>query len=98
MFVSVVKFASGRLSFETNQPKRDGIMTTLLPPESSVDRLLKRLGHPRAYFMGGMHSTYGIAKALPEPVWRSVLRKRGKPAPNGWMYRQDEDPPGGSNG
>lgn len=72
-------------------------MTLLLPPEKTIDRWLRRIGHPRAYRSAGLENRYGTYRAVPEPLWRSLLRKKGELPPEGWGFlsglQQPENPP-----
>ncbi len=65
-------------------------MTQFFPPETFIDRLLKRMGRPRAFRVEGGNANYGVFRATPEPLWRSLFRKKGAAPPDGWMYRPGE--------
>lgn len=65
------------------------IMTLYFPNKTPSERFLERIGRPRAFFVGGKGSERGSATAVPEAFWRSLLRKPGKPLPDGWSFRVD---------
>ncbi|MCC5850579.1 MAG: hypothetical protein JJU29_21030 [Verrucomicrobia bacterium] len=68
-------------------------MTLLLPHEKKMDRWLRRIGHPRAYSTAGLEKPHGTSRAVPEPLWRSLLRRKGAVPPEGWFFLPEEQCP-----
>jgi hypothetical protein len=65
------------------------------PPPGLGDRLLAALGKPRAVRFPAPASlpagSHLLARAEAEPLWRALLRPRGRPAPPGWVYWGEEE-------
>lgn len=60
-------------------------MTIKMPPLSLGDRLLKMLGKRRAVYVPAdayaKFGPYAIVQGVKEPLFRALLRPRGKPLP-----------------
>ena len=64
-------------------------MTIQLPSESLTDKLLLFLGKRRAIYLPqakGKDNLQTHMKALKEPFFRVLFRRKNSPLPNGWCY------------
>jgi len=60
-------------------------MTHHFPNRSFADRILKRLGKPRAVYVGN-ETSLASRTAVKEPFLQALLRKPGQPPPEGLVY------------